>query len=205
MVQLCLIISLSHRLIVPSSASHTRPLPQAVLTRILINMKIFRILILSILALSFLSIFAAGQTSVSDLKPAHSEVLKKWLATKKGWRLALEKDYGKDNLDYLRSNEGRTLRPFYVAADFNRDKKEDFAVILVIGRNKYAAAVFNAPFSAKGVQQPAFFAGRMEAGDIVLFTKKSEFLIIGPYASDAGFMLKPSRKTYKAEPFDLDK
>src|SRR5687767_10599625 len=168
-------------------------------------MKNLRILILSILTLLIIPAFASAQTSLSDLKPAHADILKKWLATKKGLRLALEKDYGKDNLDYLRDNEEKTLRPFYAAGDFNGDKKEDFAVILISGRNKYAAAVFNAPFNAKGVQQPAFFAGRIEAGDIVLFTKKFEFLIIGPYASDAGFMLKPSGKTYKAEPFDLDK
>lgn len=167
-------------------------------------MKNFRIFILSILALSFFPASSAGQTSLSDLKTDHGAVLKKWLATKKGWRLALEKDYGKDNLNFLRSNERENLRPFYVAADFNRDRKEDFAVILVIGRGKYGAAVFNAPFNSKAVQQPAFFTDEIEVGDIVYFNRNSRLLLVGPYASDTGFMLKPSGKAYKVEYPDFE-
>ena len=167
-------------------------------------MQNFRILILSILALSFLPAFAAAQTAVSEVKPAHAAVLKKWLAAKKGWRLALEKDYGKDNLDYLRGNEEKILRPFYVVGDFNRDRKEDFAVILINNRKKYGIAVFNAPFNAKAVQQPAFFTDGIETGDIIYYKKDSNLLLIGPYASDSGFILKPKGKTYKVESLDLD-
>lgn len=167
-------------------------------------MKNFRISILSILALSFLPVCAAAQTSVSDLKPAHADVLKKWLATENGWRLAIEKDYGKDKLDFMRGNEGRVLRPFYVAKDFNGDRKEDFAVILINNRKRYAAAIFNAPFTTKAIQKPAFFTDKIEAGDIVYYNQNSNLLLIGPYASDSGFMLKPKGKTYKVEYPDFD-
>lgn len=143
---------------------------------------------------------AFAQTGVADLKPAHAAVLKKWLAANSGWRLALEKDYGKDNLNFLRQGEGDSARPFYVAEDFNRDKKEDFAVVLVKGKT-FAAAVFNAPFSNS---KPAFFTAKIESGDIVYFNRSTKLLLVGPYASDAGFMLKPTGKTYKAAYFETD-
>jgi hypothetical protein len=139
-----------------------------------------------------------AQTSVSDLDPIHQTVLHKWLATQKGWRLALERDYEKESLDFLRLNE-KNARPFYVSEDFNGDRKKDFAVILINGRKKFAAAVFNAPFDLKKTQKPAFFTTRIDAGDIVIFNKNSNRLLIGPYASDAGFILEPNGKTYRAE------
>jgi len=144
----------------------------------------------------------SAQTSVSDVKSAHAAVLKTWLAKKAGWRLAVEKDYGKDNLEFLRGDPVRRL-PFYVAADFNGDQKEDFAVILTNARKKYAAVVFNAPFDSETPAPPAFFSSRIETGDIVYFNENSNVLLIGPYASDAGFMLKPDGKKYKTEFSDM--
>lgn len=168
------------------------------------NKTFYAVLISAALTAVFLPVWVSAQTAMSDLDAQHSAVLKDWLATKKGWRLALEKDYGKENLDFLREDGRTNLRPFYVVADFNRDKKEDFAVILINGRGKYAVAVFNAPFASKKIQQPAFFTDRIEARDIVYFNPNTKLLLVGPYASDAGFMLKPSGKTYKAAYFETD-
>ncbi|MGI8788558.1 MAG: hypothetical protein ACR2HG_12445 [Pyrinomonadaceae bacterium] len=165
------------------------------------NKKHFAVLGLLAMAFTLLPILANAQTSISDLNATHAAVLKNWLATKKGWRLALEKDYEKTNLELLRG-EDKNLRPFYVAADFNHDKKEDFAVILTNGKGKCSVAVFNAPFDSKKVQSPAFFTDKIEAGDIVYFNENTKLLLVGPYASDAGFMLRPNGKTYKVAYFE---
>ncbi|MGI8494794.1 MAG: hypothetical protein ACR2L1_05710 [Pyrinomonadaceae bacterium] len=140
---------------------------------------------------------ASAQTSVSVLKPTHAKVLNAWLAVNKGWRLALEKDYGTEQLDYFRKQAGVKLLPFYVTKDFNRDRREDFAVILTDGK-KYAAAIFNVPFVGA---KPAFFTDEIEAGDIVYYNPYTNRLLIGPYASDAGFQMIPNGKTYKIKFF----
>lgn len=140
---------------------------------------------------------ASAQTSLSSLKPAHAKVLNTWLTANKDWRLTLEKDYGAAQLDFFRKQSGGKLLPFYVAKDFNRDRKEDFAVILTDGK-KYAAAIFNAPFVGA---KPAFFTDEIEAGDIVYYNPNTDRLLIGPYASDAGFQIIPNGKTYKIKFF----
>lgn len=134
-----------------------------------------------------------AQTSFADLEPLHSRVLNAWLKTKKGWRLALEKDYGAENLKFFREQTNAKLKPFYAARDFNGDRREDFAVILIKGA-RYAVAVFNAPFSKS---KPAFYTDKIEAGDIVYFNPNLRRLLVGPYASDAGFQLIPKGKFYK--------
>lgn len=141
------------------------------------------------------SIAANAQTGVSDLKSNHAEVLDKWLKTQTNWRLALEKDWDQERIVGFKSAENAV--PFYVAKDFNRDRKEDFAVIL-LKDGKYRVAVFNAPFSSA---KPAFDSALLEPGDVLYYNKYSKSLIVGPYESDAGFQLKPSGKTYKVAGF----
>lgn len=162
------------------------------------QLKIFGLFFVGI-SFFFLPSVVSAQTGISDLKPLHAGVLRRWLATKPMWRLAAEKDYGQDNLDFFRQGEGASAQPFYAAEDFNKDGKKDFAVILSNGENAYAAAVFNAPFDPRKQQQPSFYTDKIEPGDIVYYNKSARLLLIGPYASDAGFALKPSGKTYKAE------
>lgn len=157
--------------------------------------------------LVFISLFlfavsTHAQKTVSDLDSIHQTVLNKWLATKKGWRLALEKDFNQERLKDLKADENR--KPFYVAEDFNGDRKKDFAVILINSRKQFSAAVFNAPFNLKKIQQPAFFANRIESGDIVYFNKSTKRLLIGPYESDAGFILEPNGKGYKVETMESE-
>lgn len=151
----------------------------------------------SFLFLFLLVVSANAQKTVSDLDSIHQTVLNNWLKTKKGWRLALEKDFDQQRLKDLRADENR--RPFYVAEDFNGDRKKDFAVILINSRKRFSAAVFNAPFNLKKIQQPAFFANPVEPDDIVYYNRYSKRLLIGPYESDAGIVLEPSGKGYKAE------
>ncbi len=158
----------------------------------MIKPKIFSLFLAIFLASAFY-INGDAQTGANDLAPQHSAVLKSWLTTQKGWRLALEKDYDRERLGDFKSAE--KAMPFYSANDFNGDKKEDFAVIL-IKNGKFAVAVFNAPFAVK---KPAFYSTELEIGDVLYFNKNTKGLLVGPYESDAGFALVPSGKTYKVK------
>jgi hypothetical protein len=74
---------------------------------------------------------AAAQTGgTGGINSAHSAILQKWLARKPALRLATDRDYAKDSLDFVRQSEGMRFVPYYLAKDFNGDRKEDFAVIL---------------------------------------------------------------------------
>ena len=149
------------------------------------------------------SVNAFSQTSSNgEINSKYADVLQKWLATRPALRLATEEDYAKKSLDFVRQSEGTSFVPFYLAKDFNGDEKEDFAVILTTakGRKAFAVAVFNAPFG-KQKRQPAFFTMAVERDDVLYFNPNTKRLLVGPYASDAGFALKPKGLTYKAERF----
>ena len=157
--------------------------------------------ILSVIIVTLLISFnVVAQTSnKSEMNPTDAAVLQKWLATKPSLRLATEGDYTKESLDFARQSEGENFAPFYLSKDFNGDRKEDFAVILTRkkGKKTFAVAVFNAPFG----RQPNFFSTQIEPGDVLYFNPNTKRLMVGPYASDAGFALKPTGKTYKIQTF----
>lgn len=162
-----------------------------------------KFLILVIL-IFFVSFDVAAQTSnTGEINSTHAAVLQKWLVTKPALRLARDKDYAKNSLDFVRQSEGIGFVPYYLAKDFNGDRKEDFAVILTSkkGKRAFAVAVFNAPIGKQKMRQPAFFTTAVEADDVLYFNQSTKRLLVGPYGSDAGFALKPSGKTYKVETF----
>lgn len=154
--------------------------------------KICSLVWLALLIFAFTTNIKAQQ-SADDLEPAHLAVLQAWLKTQTGWRLAIEKDYNQERLSDFKTAEN--AMPFYVANDFNRDQRKDFAVVLT-KNGKFAVAVFNAPFASK---KPAFFSTGLETGDVLYFNKNTKRLLVGPYESDAGFQLVPSGRIYKAQ------
>ena len=100
----------------------------------------------------------------AHLKVEHKEVLQKWLKIKTFLRPAVEeidnsmfqekyKEHFEDNMKFLRETVGKDGYQYYSKGDFNKDGKEDFAVLLVDNRkdketntDKFALAIFNAPF-----------------------------------------------------------
>src|SRR5918911_1252125 len=101
------------------------------------------------------------QTSYySHLKPEHRTVLNKWLADKKWLRPAIESDCtDKEYLAIMRREWRKDFNPFYAVGDFNRDGREDFAVLLVDHKDNqnqgFAIAIFNWPFKRRAA--PNYF------------------------------------------------
>lgn len=129
----------------------------------------FSILLTISTTLSFISVITPQQpnhvvknVSMFDSKidPQHQEVLTRWLKTKPQFRLANEsQDADKEGLAFYRQDWGKHFNPFYAVADFNRDRRKDFAVLVVDSRKSaeegFAIAIFNAPFNKKS--RPNYF------------------------------------------------
>ena len=116
----------------------------------------------------------------------HRATLQHWLGSHTEFRLALETDCGcENNIEKIRKGQGGpwqaqpNYHPFYVSGDFNSDGKEDFAVILLKGTERYAA-VFNG-----GEKEPAYLSSKNAAP---LFfgppRPKPYHLIMGSFSSE---------------------
>lgn len=123
----------------------------------------------------------------SHIKSEHATVLKSWLSGNKDWEPAVKNDAEA-------VNPGSENHPFYIAADFNKDGKEDFAAGLVRtdNRKKHAFIIFNAPFTSK---EPAYFGDKTESYDILSYTAEYG-IFIGPAQSDNGYRLSPKGDKY---------
>ena len=81
----------------------------------------------------------------------------------------------------------RNNDPYYALGDFNRDGKEDFAVLLIDQKDKnpgFAIAIFNAPFRAR---TPNYFErGYRGIGNSYIAYNyiESRRLFLGKYESD---------------------
>lgn len=84
-----------------------------------------------VLLLAAASFSVVGQESVSSLQQAHSAALKKYLARYPKLKFLSEKRYDQAYLEFMRFEDfGKGFMPFYRYGDFNRDGRQDFAVIL---------------------------------------------------------------------------
>jgi len=146
------------------------------------------------------NLYAAQAGFASHLRPPHRAILQKWLAGKGDLRLATPED-GKveEVLIRIRRERGRNYHPYYAVGDFNRDGKQDFAVVLVNRRKtagNFAVAVFNGNFSKSKSIVPAYFNEGFETGDMLF--KSGNRLLIGPYESDNCLILQPRGRGYVA-------
>jgi alpha-ketoglutarate-dependent taurine dioxygenase len=83
-----------------------------------------------ILIISLLPIAIFAQKSASELLPAHSAELERYLTANKN--LAFRQGYNLDD-EYLKSVHewfGKSFKPNYAVGDFNRNRIKDFAVLL---------------------------------------------------------------------------
>lgn len=142
----------------------------------------------------------------------HRLVLRKWLAREPDLRVATDKDCGPCETDIAnqRRERGADYHPYYAVGDFNRDGREDFAVALIEleadreGQvtQKFAVAVFNAPFAGRRSTPPAFFQDNLNLRDGGLFfgppRPRPYRLFIGLFTNDAGLTLLPRGRKYVA-------
>lgn len=163
-----------------------------------------------------LAVSVLGQKSVDALRPKHAAELQNYLVTHEGEGFLQEHAVDDDTLADMREYFRKSFMPYYLTGDFNRDKVQDFAVLLTrAGKPVFATTeeaearkddqnlilvVFNG--SAKG----GFTVAHREkiAAPLTCFINMSDGkrpkLYFGVYESDADtFILAPAGKGYIVE------
>lgn len=140
---------------------------------------------------------AQQNSAASRLQPQHKTVVEQWLRGKPSLRLATLGDcLNKEGLAATREQFGKNYFPYYVVGDFNRDKRGDFAIVLVNKHKsgeKFAIAIFNGPVSTRST--PAFFEEGWDLSDGGLI-KGGGGILAGPFESDNCVILRPSGRKY---------
>lgn len=111
---------------------------------------------------------AAAQKAVNQfahLTAEHAAAVRAYIGANKNLRPAMRVDcQNKFGLDSLRQSAGAKAHPYYAAADFNRDKITDFAVVLYDASRaadaRFTLLIFNG--TKKGAYQLAFTDPKMD-------------------------------------------
>jgi hypothetical protein len=148
------------------------------------------------------------RSPASHILPRHRPVLQKWLDSRPTWRPATLDDAfagtDREGTEFLKGeikSKGNNYHPYYAVGDFNRDGDEDFAVIIK-NKTKLAIAIFNGPFGSTRNPPPAFYSETVGQGSWLFWVTDDQFgrrFIVGPPASDAGYIIRPHDKHYKLE------
>lgn len=87
--------------------------------------------------LTLVAATVVSQKSVMDLSPVHRAAVQKYIDRNKSNSFLPETWFERDTLKAARSQWGfgAKFRPYYQVGDFNRDKRQDFAVILLVGKS----------------------------------------------------------------------
>lgn len=140
---------------------------------------------------------SAGKDKFENIKPAHAEILAAWLKTKPHLKLARPGEFPADQLKRFRDwKKNPNAHPYYAAGDFNKDGREDFAVLLnneKTGKER-SLAVFEA-----GSKAPDFFNQEMFEHFILSFDREKKVLYISSFESDDGVILTPKGDSYILE------
>jgi len=151
--------------------------------------------------------FAQGPAVPAFIKPAHAEVLRKWMRRHPEYRVATESDCRCDeDLARIRTkSEGAwkavpNYQPYYVEGDFNWDRAKDFAVGIVKGErpSQFRLAVFHGPFGPEHSGRAAFLSDPMPLGQAFFFgdpRPHPQMLVVGPFESEGG-ALRPTKTGY---------
>jgi hypothetical protein len=154
---------------------------------------------------------AQQRGTASHLQPAHREVVQQWLAQKPALRLAVDGDY-LDKSDLKAQRAGfENYHPYYAVADFNGDKRDDFAIALVNTQKriaKFAIAIFNGPVRKESA--PAFFREgynmsrqAFSLAEGIEDARRTTLFVENP-GTEKGLVLRVGRKGYSFVPFKTD-
>ncbi len=169
--------------------------------------------LLTALLLMFLSCDAHAQKSISDLPPAHASALQQFLSKNNGLAFLSEDAYDQSILKDIRKHFGARLKPTYRSGDFNRDKVQDFAVILlkegsppqdqgsgIAESHRYlrdlTVVIFN---GAAGGYKPVFVKATQAPLVCFLNLNYQKRLTLSVYETGEGFSMKPVRGGYRLE------
>ncbi|MBL0202358.1 MAG: hypothetical protein IPP81_20035 [Chitinophagaceae bacterium] len=137
---------------------------------------------------------------VEHINSLYREIVQNWLLDKPGWRPGVENDAYEgatnEGREFLKGEiKSMTNHPFYVAADLNKNGKEDFIIMLVkkVGKmNKFAIAIFNSAYEQLK-PNPAFYTENVSDGEFIYW--EGNDLLLSPPASH-GALIKPHGKSY---------
>ncbi len=71
-----------------------------------------------------------GQKTVADLKLSHAIALEQFLSKNKDYGFLSENVMDAEDMKFIRQYLGKTLKPYYNTADYNKDGVMDFALIV---------------------------------------------------------------------------
>ena len=150
---------------------------------------------------------AAGQReSTAHLRPEHRAIVENWLKLRSDLRLATDADNtNKEGLAGTRKDRGRNYQPYYAVGDFNGDRKQDFAVVLVKKRKSgwpFVFAIFNGPVAR--ATKPTFSVDTDLSDGGIFYNPQSppsQFrLAFGTFESDNCLIVRPRRQSYVTRP-----
>lgn len=158
----------------------------------------------------FLSVTAAGQRSVADLKPAHATALETYLSANKTLTFRQEHNLEDEYLVEVHKWFGNKFKPNYAVADFNRDKIMDFAVLLYRDGESVEGGGSEEPHKTDHPLRLVVFNGQNKGfrvayttdlmGPHAAFIHFDKSLYYGVFESDAdSFILAPAGKGYIME------
>lgn len=151
--------------------------------------------------------------AASYLPPEHKAAVEQWLAQRPNLRLAVDGDcVCKSHLAAERAgSDSYRYHPYYHSSDFNGDKKDDFAIVLVNTQKrtkKFAIVVFNGPVGKDSV--PAFFREGYDfrrmaftAAEGIVDERRTTLFVQNPNTGK-GWMLSVGRKGYYLKPSQED-
>ncbi|MGI8923423.1 MAG: hypothetical protein ACR2HJ_05185 [Fimbriimonadales bacterium] len=161
---------------------------------------------LFILVVLCLSKVSLAQKDARSLEPPHRAALATYLNAHKNCDFlpesVFEDKFGRGEIAFVKKNLGSHFqRPFYIVADFNADKRNDFAMLLgatISGRRQYRIIVWN---GTKRGYRVAWQDAQTQLGMFSLSWEKKgkQRLVFGPPESDAGFLLTPAGSSYIPE------
>lgn len=141
--------------------------------------------------------------AVAHLQPQHREAVERWLAQRPNFRPALDADHVDKSFVAGERASFENYHPYYFVADFNGDKKDDFAIAMVDTQKrsaKFAILVFNGPIGEESA--PAFFREGFDlrrmaftAAEGIEDARRTSLFVENPNTGK-GWMLRPRGKGY---------
>ncbi len=173
--------------------------------------KKLKLLLIAILLLLNYNHTEAGVTIPTYIAEKYKTYLEAWLSGHPTYRIAVETDCIScaKSIKHLRiQNYGDwkalpNYQPYYTVGDFNSDSVDDFAIAVIDehkANKKFLILVFNGPFKASSLTEPAFVSEPLDLSNSGMFydgpRPKPWRLLVGPFESE-GRLLIPQGKTYK--------
>jgi hypothetical protein len=172
--------------------------------------------VIFVVCLLMMPICAAAQKRISELPPAQTAAVQKYLAQQPSLEFLSESRMDQAILKDMRKTFGARLTPYYRAGDFNRDGVQDFAVVLIKQgppaedqgpglakthryRHEMAIVVFN---GQKNGQYRVAFREKTTAPLVCLLNEtsgKQKKLVFGVYETDEQFAILPSGTGYRVQ------